>query len=88
MIKQSIACENTKMQCWMFKKGIYECMMCILWEFVRMIHGSGNYVVTRMCTMSQDCSGTSLSMILMCLEVDPTSEYVRSIHKESNMSIR
>jgi hypothetical protein len=62
MIKQSIACENTKMQCWMFKKGMYEYVMSLLWEFVRMIHGNGNYVAMRMCTMSQDCSGKSLSM--------------------------
>jgi hypothetical protein len=88
MIKKNIACENTKMQCWMFKEGMYECMMSLPWEFVRMIHGNDNYVVTRMCTMSQVCSGISLSMVLICQEVSPTSEYVRSIHKESNMSIR
>ena len=88
MIKQSIACENTKMQCWKFKEGMYECMMSIAWKFVRMIHGNGNYVVTRMCTISQDCSRTSLSMILRCQEISPTIKYVRFTHKESNMNIR
>jgi hypothetical protein len=88
MFKQSIACKNTKMQCWMFKEGMYECMMSLPGEFVRMIHGNSNYVVKKMCTISQDCSGTNLSIVLICQEVSPTSKYVRSIHKESNMSIR
>jgi hypothetical protein len=57
MIKQSIACENTKMQCWMFKKGMYEYVMSLLWEFVRMIRRNDTYVVTRMCTESRDFSG-------------------------------
>jgi len=48
MIKQSIACENTKMQCWMFKEGMYEYVMSLSWEFIRMIHGIGNHVVRRM----------------------------------------
>jgi hypothetical protein len=36
----------------------------------------------------RDYSRTGFSMVLICPEVNPTSEYVRSIHKESNMSIR
>jgi len=48
MIKQSIACENTKMQCWMFKEGMYEYMMNLLWGFVRRIHGSEKHIVRGM----------------------------------------
>ena len=52
MIKQNIVCENTKMQCWMFKEGMYEYMMSLPCEFVRMIHGIGNHVVRRMCSFT------------------------------------
>jgi len=45
MIKQSIACENTKMQCWMFKEGMYGYMMSLSWEFVRIIHEIGDHDV-------------------------------------------
>jgi len=48
MIKQNIACENTKMHGCMFNEGMYEYMMSLPWEFVRMIHGIGNHVVRRM----------------------------------------
>jgi hypothetical protein len=37
---------------------------------------------------NQECSGTSLSMIWICQEINPTSENVRFIHKGSNMIIR
>jgi hypothetical protein len=43
--------------------------MSLSWEVVRTIHGNSKYVVTKMCTMSQDCSGTSVSMALICQEV-------------------
>ena len=48
MIKQSIACEKMKMQCWMFKEGMYEYMMSLPWDVVKMIHGIGNHIVRRM----------------------------------------
>ena len=48
MIMQSIARENTKALYWMFKEDMYEYMMSLPWEFVRMIHGIGNHVVRRM----------------------------------------
>ena len=48
MIKQSIAREDTKVHCWMFKEDMYEYMMSLPWEFVRMIHGIGNHVARRM----------------------------------------
>ena len=32
----------------MLKEGMYEDMMSLPWEFVRMIHGIGNHVVRRM----------------------------------------
>ena len=48
MIKQSIASENTKAHCGMFKEDMYEYMMSLPWEFVRMIHGIDNHVVRRM----------------------------------------
>ena len=48
MIKQSIAREDTKVHCWMFKEDMYGYMMSLPWEFVRMIHGIGNHVARRM----------------------------------------
>jgi hypothetical protein len=46
-----------------------ECRMSLPWEVGRTIHGNSKYVVTKMCTMSLNCSRTSISMALICHEV-------------------
>jgi len=48
MVNQSIARENTKAHCGMLREDMYEYMMSLPWEFVRMIHGIGNHVVRRL----------------------------------------
>ena len=47
MIKQSTSRENTKAHCGMFKEDMYEYMVSLPWEFVRMIHGISNHVVRK-----------------------------------------
>jgi len=48
MIEQSIAHENTKAHCGMFREDMYEYVMSLPWKFVRMVHGIGNCVARRM----------------------------------------
>jgi len=48
MVKQNMTCEDTMMQQWMFKEGMYVYIMSLTWQFVRMIDRIGNHVIRRM----------------------------------------
>jgi hypothetical protein len=59
----------------------YEDAMLDVQERHARVHGESTIGI-------RDCSGTSLSVIWICHEVNPTSEYISSIQKGSNMIIR
>jgi len=91
MIKQSIACENMKMHCWMFKEGMYEYMMSLPWEFVRMMHRIGNHVVRRMWSFTHLDGWTSMAKIEWGIRVAQprlTGKSFIRIHKVLDVEVR